>query len=70
MTTELKLEHEILLCVLCTVCLKFILFICFWGMRIKGLDIVLFPDTEDLGVRLGGITSLSEPSNWNEILTV
>ena len=54
---------------LCTVCLK-IHFICFWGMRIKGLDIVSFPDTEDLGVRLAGITSLSEPSNWNEILTV
>jgi len=51
--------------VLCTVCLK----IHFLGHE-KGLDIVSFPDTEDLGVRLGGITSLSEPTNWNEILTV
>ena len=50
-------------CVLFTVFLKihFIYLFIFWGGDEKGLDVVSLPDTEDLGVRLGGITSLSEP---------
>ena len=55
---------------LCTVCLKIHFIYLFVFGDEKGLDIVSFPDTVDLGTRLGGITSLSEPSNWNEILTV